>query len=34
MLCEHAPVYQGGFSDAVDLLKSFIGLLLLFSDDS
>ena len=34
MLCEQAPVYQGGFSEAVDLLKSLIGLPLLFSDGS
>lgn len=34
MLCEQAPVYQSGFSESVDLLKSFIGLPLLFSDGS
>lgn len=34
MLCERASVYQGDFSEAVDLLKSFIGLPLLFSDGS
>lgn len=34
MLCEQAPVYHGGFSEAVDLLKSLIGLPLLFSGGS